>query len=89
MAVKSQSEDTSPQVEAMIIEGLRRMSPAEKLRRVVDLNRAVVQMARAGIRARYGDDLSEEELRLRLAALWLDRDTMIKAFGWDPEKEGL
>jgi hypothetical protein len=40
------------------------------------------------IQARYGPDLSERELRLRLAALWLDRETMIDAFGWDPEVEG-
>jgi len=41
-----------------------------------------------GIQARYGPDLTERELRLRLAALWLDRETMIEAFGWDPEVEG-
>jgi len=40
------------------------------------------------IQARYGPDLTERELRLRLAALWLDRETMIEAFGWDPEVEG-
>jgi len=33
-------------------------------------------------------DLSERELRLRLAALWLDRETMIEVFAWDPEEMG-
>ncbi|MBN2493422.1 MAG: hypothetical protein JXR96_02425 [Deltaproteobacteria bacterium] len=80
--------DTSPDAERMLIEGYRRMSPAEKLRRVVDLNQAALQMARARIQARYGPDLSEEELRMRLAALWLGRELMIAAFGWDPEREG-
>ena len=27
-------------------------------------------------------------LCLRLAALWLDRETMIKVYDWDPDKKG-
>lgn len=64
------------------------MSPGEKLRRVLELNRLVEAMAAARIRSQYGADISERELRLRLAALRLDRKTMIKAFGWDPEEKG-
>ncbi|HXU31293.1 MAG TPA: hypothetical protein VN851_12005 [Thermoanaerobaculia bacterium] len=64
------------------------MTPAEKLERVADLNRAVQQMALARIRAQYGPNLSEREERLRLGALWLDRETIIAVFGWDPEVEG-
>jgi hypothetical protein len=64
------------------------MTPAEKARIVADLNRAVRELAASRIRSRYGPDLPERELRLRLAALWLDRETMIRAFGWDPEREG-
>jgi len=30
----------------------------------------------------------ERELRLRLAALRLDRETMIGVFNWDPEVQG-
>jgi hypothetical protein len=82
------AEDTPPEVQAMMIEGYRRMSPAEKLQRVVDLNRAVEGLARARLRAQYGPNLSEREENLRLAALHLDRETMIRAFGWDPEVEG-
>lgn len=81
-------EDTPPEVQAIMIEGYRRMAPAERLRRVVDLNRAVESLARARIRAQYGPELSEREENLRLAALHLDRETMIRAFGWDPEIEG-
>jgi hypothetical protein len=82
------AEDTPPEVQAMMIAGYRRMSPAEKLQRVVDLNRAVENLARARLRAQYGPNLSEREENLRLAALHLDRETMIRAFGWDPEVEG-
>ena len=79
--------DTSPEIEAVLIDGYRRMSPAEKLARVGALNRAVQQLALAGIRARHRG-VSDREARLRLAALWLDRDTMMRVFGWDPEAEG-
>lgn len=71
-----------------MLAGLRRMTPAEKIQRIVELNRAVETMAAAGIRSRYGADLSERELRLRLAALRLPRETMIKVFDWDPEEKG-
>lgn len=86
--MRTQSADTDPATEAIQIEGYRRMAPAEKMRIVEDLNRAVRELAAAGIRSRHGRNLPERELRLRLAALWLDRDTMIRAFGWDPETEG-
>ncbi len=86
--MRTQSSDTPPEVEEILLEGYRRMPPIEKLRQVFDLNRSAQQMAALRIGARYGPNLSERELRLRLAALWLDRETMIKAFGWDPEVEG-
>ena len=79
--------DTSPDAERFLIEGYRRMSPTEKLQRVASLNRALVTLAAARIRADYGD-ISEEEMRLRLGALRLGRETMMKVFGWDPEEKG-
>lgn len=79
--------DTSPEAEAFLIEGYRRMSPTDKLRRVESLNRALVKLAAARIRAQYGD-IPEDEMRLRLGALRLGRETMIKVFGWDPEVKG-
>lgn len=81
--------DTTAAVEQVLIEGYRRMPPAEKLRRVVALNRALDQLAAARLRARYGPDLDERELRLRLAALRLDATTMADVFGWDPAVHGL
>jgi hypothetical protein len=80
--------DTSPTIEKYLIEGYRRMPPAEKLRRVDEMTKAVQQMALARIRQQYGD-IPEREQRLRLASLWLDRETMIKGFGWDPVEKGL
>jgi len=80
--------DTPPAMERILIEGYRRMSPREKLARVVALNRALDQLARARIRAQYGD-ISEREMRLRLAALRLDAQFLTDAFGWDPRVRGL
>lgn len=79
--------DTSAAAERVLIEGYRRMSPAEKLERVFSLNRALEQLQRARIRAQYGD-VPEREMRLRLGALRLGRETMVKVFGWDPDQKG-
>ncbi len=82
------SLDTPPEIEQLMLDAYRRMTPAEKLKRVVELGAAAETMAAARIRAKYGPDLPERELRLRLAALRLDRETMIKVFDWDPEEKG-
>ncbi len=79
--------DTSDQALRVMIDGYRRMKPADKMRQVDALTRTVQKMALARIREKYGD-IPEKELKLRLASLWLDRETMVKVFGWDPEKEG-
>jgi hypothetical protein len=47
----------------------------------------VQQFALARIRKQYGE-ISEREQRLRLAALWLNREMMIRVFDWDPQKVG-
>ncbi|MBI1850680.1 MAG: hypothetical protein HYR85_10090 [Planctomycetes bacterium] len=84
---KPQSLDTSPQIDRILMEGYRRMTLTEKARRLGDLCEAVDEFGRIGIRQRY-PNASAREVELRLAALRLDRETMIKAFAWDPEKMG-
>lgn len=79
--------DTSPDAQAFLNEGYRRMTPTQKLQRVESLNRALVLLQKARIRAQYGD-IPEEEMRMRLGALRLGRETMVKAFGWDPDEKG-
>jgi hypothetical protein len=85
--MKSPSSDTPAEIQKTLIEGYRRMSAQQKLQRVSELTKAVQQLALARIRKQYGE-LSDREKRLRLAALWLDRDTMIRVFQWDPRREG-
>lgn len=79
--------DTTPRAQRFLVDGYRQMSPQQKLERVNELTKAVQQLALARIRKQYGP-LSEREQRLRLAALWLDRETMVRVFQWDPQREG-
>jgi hypothetical protein len=76
--------DTSPEVEAYVAAGYRRMSPAAKLDRVRALNEALLALAEADERRRH-PDADQREIDLRVAARWLDAETMRRAFGWDPE----
>ena len=79
--------DTSPDAERFLIEGYRRMTPAQRLARVFSLNRTLERLQRARITEQYGE-MTEREMRLRLASLRLGRETMVKVFGWDPDEKG-
>lgn len=85
--MKALSEDTTPEIECILVEGYRRMPPQQKLAQVSGLSIAVQRLALARIRATY-PNATEHELRLRVASLWIDRESMRRAFGWDPLKEG-
>ena len=71
-----------------MLEHLRRMTPAERLHRASELRAAALTLARSRIRRWYGD-ISEREMRIRLAALWLGPETMRRVYGWDPSTKGL
>jgi predicted RNase H-like HicB family nuclease len=79
--------DTSPEAERARIQGYRRMTPTQKLQRVGALNEALKILQKARIRADYGN-IPDEEMRMRLGALRLGRETMMKVFGWDPDEKG-
>ncbi len=64
----------------MLIELLRQAPAARKLEMVAELNAAVRQLARAGLRNRY-PDASEASLDRRLADLLLGRDLAERAYG--------
>lgn len=87
MPYEPQARDTAPEIDRLLVERWRQQSPAQKLQIVAALSEACRELARAGIRERH-PDASAEEVRLRLAALWLDRETMLRLFGWDPEVRG-
>lgn len=80
--------DTDPEVERLVIEAYRRMTPEERFAKLLDVLRAGELLMRAGIRDRHGQDIGEAEERLRIGALRLGRETMVELFGWDPEVKG-
>jgi hypothetical protein len=73
--MRTLSPDTHPDAEAVLIRGLRQMGGEKRLARVFSLRRTVLALARARILQQHGP-LPEREIRLRLAALWLDPDTL-------------
>ncbi len=87
MPARTQSRDTSAEIERRQIEAWRAMNSAQKLAIVSQLTLAAEELACAGIRERH-PNATQREIELRLGALRLDRDTMIRVFGWDPEKQG-
>lgn len=80
---QTQSADTHPEVERMLIERWRGMSAGEKLRIVDELTMAARAMAMAGLRSQYPNE-GEESIRLRLAERILGRDTVLQAYGRVP-----
>jgi hypothetical protein len=69
-----------------MLAGYRSMRPVDKLMQVQALTETLLQLAAARISSET-PGLSERELRLRVAALWLDPDLMARALGWDPRIE--
>lgn len=70
-----------------MLEHWRRATPDQKLDRMFGMARTVNELARAELRLRYPAATSRE-IDLRLRARTLERDTMIRAFGWDPDAHG-
>ncbi|MBN2435637.1 MAG: hypothetical protein JXK07_10270 [Spirochaetes bacterium] len=85
--MKIKDLDTPLEIQKILIDGYRKMTPQQKIKRVNELNKSIQQLALARIRCQYGE-IPEREQRLRLASLWLDREIMIKVFGWDPNIKG-
>jgi hypothetical protein len=79
--------DTSKEAERIYLKMLREVPLWRKAAMVDSLTRACQELAVAGIRMRH-PNAPEKEILMRLAALWLDREMMIRVFNWDPELEG-
>ena len=74
-------DDTHPAIKTLLIEGYRKMSPAEKMDQVRRLTLAVQELALADIRRRYPEADAREQA-LRLASRWIEPSLMTRAFGW-------
>ncbi len=85
--VTDPNNDTHPDIEALIIEGYRAMSPARKFELVCELTRTVQDLALIDIRRRH-PGANERELALRLASRSMDPELLKRVFGWDIRVEG-
>ena len=74
------SADTSPHIEQMQIERLRMMPAWRKLALVGEMNRAVPDLALAGLRQRHPYDTSAQRQR-RLAGLLLGPELADRVYG--------
>jgi hypothetical protein len=81
------ASDTSPEADELMFQLWRRATPTQKLRKVFGLGKMINELIRAELRKRY-PDATPLEVELRLASRNLDRQTMIRAFHWDPDLQG-
>ena len=84
--MRTLAEDTSPEAERVLIELLRRASPARKAQMIASANRASRDLALCGLKMRFPQD-SPARLRRRFASLWLGAELAEKAYGPLPADE--
>lgn len=87
MATLAPGSDTPLDIEQQMLELWRRATPDQKLRRMFGMGHMINELARAETRRRY-PEATAREIELRLASRTLERETMINAFGWDPDVHG-
>ena len=75
--------DTHPKMEALQIQLLREVPAWRKMEMWVSLNDAAQELALAGLRRRY-PNISQKDLRRRLADILLGKDLAQKVYG-EPE----
>ena len=86
--MRTQSPDTSPEAERVLLDLLRQAPAWRKLRMVEDTNRSVKDLLMAGLRHRFPQD-TPAVLRRRLADLWLGPELSTAAYGPRPEPAGV
>lgn len=79
--------DTSEEAWAIVEAGLLKMTPAQRVRRCIELTVLTHRLALAAIKRRYpGED--DRTHRLRLAARTVDPELLRKAFGFVDDRPG-
>lgn len=80
-------DDTTAEAEHVLIEGMRRMTAAEKVARVEELTLQARALLEDDVRRRH-PNADRRELLLRFAARWHGPGFTRRFFGWDPDLEG-
>jgi hypothetical protein len=83
-AYEPQALDTTEAIDRQVFDGLRAMTPAQRLTLAARASVALARLSIAGLRLRY-PDAGEEELHRRAGALRLGRELTLRAFGPDAE----
>jgi hypothetical protein len=73
--------DTTEESWRIVEEGIQRMTPAERVQRAISLTIFAHGLALANIRRLHPDE-DDRKHRLRLAARYIDAETMRRAFGY-------
>lgn len=81
--MRTQSRDTSPEAERVLIELLRQTPAWRRLQLADEMSCMVRNLSLAGLRARH-PSATETELRRRFADLYLGTDLAEKAYGQRP-----
>jgi hypothetical protein len=79
--------DTDPRALEVFLDLQREMPVADKLQATFGMMEMLWNLAESGVRSMY-PQAGEREVFLRTAARRLDRDTMIRVYGWDPKAHG-
>ena len=79
--------DTSPDVDRLMIEHYRTMSPQQRLDRSVELTELACALALADIR-RHHPQADESECLLRLATRRAGPEVIKRLCGWDVQEHG-
>lgn len=81
--MRTLAEDTSPEAEAVLLGLLRKATPARKFQMIVSANLLARDLALTGLRMRH-PQASPDQLRRRLADLWLGPQLATRAYGPPP-----
>jgi len=79
--------DTDSKAFEVLIALQRKMSGGDKLACVLRTSAMLMALSEGNVRQLY-PAATEREIFLRSAARRLDRETMIRAYGWDPQESG-
>lgn len=87
MKKRSRLNDTDAETRRVMIEMARATPVWKKFAQVEATTEGCLALARVGIKQRH-PNATEDEIRLRLAAIMLGRDLVKEVYGWDPDVEG-
>src|SRR5713226_5941270 len=84
MPVSTRYADTTPQAMEVLLDLHRKMPASRKVASVFEWSETLFRLSLANVRQQY-PEATDREVFLRMAARHLDRDLMIRAYGWHPD----